>query len=349
MTRARANLLLLAAAVLWGGGNAFQKLVLYDVGPFTAVGIRCLVAAFVILPFACREPVAMDSSVERKRLAAGTIICFALAVTLYQVSFGYTTVTNAGFLVNTGSIMTPLAAWAILRCAPPLMVWPAGATALSGVGLMTGGADVSLGFGDILSLLSALFYSLWMVLLGEYVVRYGSAKRITLVQFICVGTCGVCLSLLFEHINLDAIVRVLPELVLLGMLSTGVAYLLEAVAQQYTSASEAAIIVSAEAVFGAMGAYLIFGETLGFIGVIGAAMIMLSIVIVEISPKRIVTALAARLGETLDFMQRIAVAAQKNQARPERAIPAMPRVVPSPRRHGGSVRLFATRPWPMMS
>ncbi len=285
MNRVQSNLTLLVAAVAWGAGNASQKLLLDHIGPFTAIGLRCLIAVLIIAPFAWGEKTRTASSPEKSLLAVVTIGCFAVAVTLYQIAFQTTSVTNTGFLVNTCSVMTPIATWWILQRAPSLSVWPAAFMAIGGIALMSGGATVGLTLGDALSLLSAVFYAVWMVLLGEYVRNHGGARRFTVQQLFVTGMLTLLVAAAFETIEIENLWRALPNLLFVGAVSTGLGYLLQAVAQQRTSASEASIIVSAEAIFGAIGGYIVFGEQLSMAGYAGIALIMIAIVMVELGPR----------------------------------------------------------------
>jgi drug/metabolite transporter (DMT)-like permease len=285
MMRMHSNLILLAAAMAWGAGNASQKILLEHIGPFTAVGLRCVIAALVIAPFAWNEKPRTGSSPEKSLLAVVTIGCFAVALTLYQIAFATTTVTNTGFLVNTCSVMTPIATWWILQKGPSLSVWPAAAMALGGIALMSGGAAVGLTLGDGLSLLSAVFYALWMVLLGEYVKSHGGSRRFTVQQLLATGVLGLVVAGATETVSLDGLWQAAPHLVFVGAVSTGVGYMLQAVAQQRTCANEASIIVSSEAIFGAIGGYLVFGDRLDATGYVGVVLIMAAIVVVELGPR----------------------------------------------------------------
>jgi drug/metabolite transporter (DMT)-like permease len=201
------------------------------------------------------------------------------------MSFAATTVTNSGFLVNTCAVMTPIAAWWILRKPPPAIVWPAAAAAILGVACMSGSAGVAASWGDAISLLSAMFYALWMVLLGEYVVMHGGVRWFSFVQFAAVGIVASLLGVIVEPISMDGLWRATPHLLFVGAVSTGFAYLLQAVAQRRTPACDCAIITSSEAIFGAIGGYLMFGERLGVGGFIGAAFILLAIIVVELAPR----------------------------------------------------------------
>lgn len=284
MGRTQANGLLLLAALFWGSGNVAQKTILEDIGPFTAVGMRCLIAALVLAPFFARassSPVA-NTTKSKIKCAAMVIATFAAAVTLYQFGAGLTTVTNAGFLVNTSMVLIPVVSWLLLRQAPGVFIWPAAGLTLLGVYFMSGEALTRFNPGDALALASAGFYSLWMISLGHFVKRHGQAGMITLVQFFATSIFCLPVGFAFEPISYSALQSVLPELLLLGVVSTGLGYLLQAIAQGYTSASEAAVIVSGEAIFGALFAFVLLGESLDAFGLFGAALILAGIATVQL-------------------------------------------------------------------
>jgi drug/metabolite transporter (DMT)-like permease len=287
MTRLQANLLLLLAAALWGSGNVAQKTILADLGPFSAIGLRCLVAFLVVLPFAWRERRQLQLSSDAGKLLAGVAVSFAAATTLLQICYGGTSVTNAGFFVNTCSVMTPMIAWLLLRSKPSFMVFPAIALSIGGIFLMGGGVMAALSWGDGLALASAFFYALWAVLLGALLLRLPSPFFITAASFAFTALAGLTLGSLGldgadRPISLTAFAGAAPELLYLGVLSTGVAYTLQVIAQGHTTATSAMIIVSAEAIFGAIAASVILGEMLMPMGWAGAAMVTAGILLVAL-------------------------------------------------------------------
>jgi drug/metabolite transporter (DMT)-like permease len=282
MTRLHANVLLLLAAFFWGTGNVAQKTVLDDLAPLTTVGFRCLIGALVILPLLRRELVGRQRLAGRDlRGMAVVAILFAGAIVAQQSAYGGTSVTNASFLVSTTTVLTPLAAWLLRRDRPTLVVWVAVAAALSGAFLMGATSLATLAWGDIVCVVSAALYSVWFVVLGEVVIRTGQPVMMTTVQFALTGAACLAAGLLVEPIDVDRLIAALPELLVLGVLSTGVAYALQAVAQQYTSASEAAILTSAESVFGALGGMVLLAERPTLAATLGAGLIVIAILAIQ--------------------------------------------------------------------
>ncbi len=287
MSRTIANLLLVAAAICWGTGNVAQQTVLEHIGPFLTTALKSLIATIVILPFCLRAETARTALDGSALLLGVTVVgSFAAATILMQTAFGLTTVTNAGFLVNTATVLTPIMAWVFLSQRPANTIWFAAFATLLGALLMGGGHIGALTNGDLLSLAAAICFAIWMISLGEFVTRYGHSGTITLAQFAATSLICMPLAMASEPISRSSIYVAMPELMYIGIVSTGCAYLLQAIAQRHTSSCEAAVIVSAEAIFGAATAMLILGEKLNTQRSVGACLIIASIILVQLPTKR---------------------------------------------------------------
>lgn len=282
MSRQTAHLLLLLAAAFWGFGNISQKIVLDHVGPFTAVCLRCAIAAAVILPLAAMESRARKQSGFWASLVI-VAASFAAAICFQQYAYLQATVTNASFLVNTCTVLTPLIAWLFLRERPGAVPMVAAVVTLAGVLLMSAGPGwLVLNGGDLACLVSAVFYAIWMVALGRHAQRYGLPFTTALVQFLAAAVTTLP-SLAMEAPRLDAIIAAGPTLAVLGIFTTAAAFGLQTYAQKYTTASRAAVIVSAESIFGAMGAFVALNERPALLVVIGALVIFSAIILVSMA------------------------------------------------------------------
>jgi drug/metabolite transporter (DMT)-like permease len=271
----------LLAAFAWGIGNVAQKTILQHLDGFAATGITSMVGAAVLVPLVQREGrTAPRRAGDLPLLLLAISLLFTLAVTAMQFAYGLTTVTNGGFLVNTAAVLTPILAWVFLSQRPPLAIWPACLLALTGIFLMAGAKWSGLSPGDLLALLSALSFAVWTLAVGAYVMR---TRRPVLMTAVQLGVSGIlCLGLGAAIKGLPAtegIVVALPEILFIGLISKGLAYLLIAIAQQHISATCAGILVSAEAVFGAAIAALVLGERLDLTRGIGCLCIILGVVI----------------------------------------------------------------------
>lgn len=282
----QANGLMLLAALAWGSGNVSQKLILDHLDPFAANGLTCLVGAAALYPLARKEALGdLPPAKGSLGLLLQAAVVFTVATTLMQIGYGHTTVTNAGFLVNTAAVLTPILVWVLYRQRPAIWIWPASVCSVIGVFLMGGGGLSSLALGDVLSLAAACGFAYWTVLVGRYVMQFRRPALLTVVQlFTCGCACVLGGALIHGWPGGAALLAAWPELVFLGLVSKGLAYALMAIAQQHVSATCASVLVSAEAVFGALAASLILGETAGWGRIMGGGFLILGVTIAALIP-----------------------------------------------------------------
>ena len=117
----------------------------------------------------------MPASRRCRVLLGLTAASFVAANITGQTGMSMTSVTNAGFLWNTSTVMVPFAMWIMRGQRPSTQVVLIACITLTGAFLMSGGSLHALNTGDILCVVSAMFYSLWMVLLGDVLERTGNA------------------------------------------------------------------------------------------------------------------------------------------------------------------------------
>jgi drug/metabolite transporter (DMT)-like permease len=206
-----------------------------------------------------------------------------VAVTLMQFGYGHTSVTNAGFLVNTSAVLTPALAWLLFRQRLPAWTWPAGTLTVLGAFLMSGGTLDGIGLGDALCLLSATAFGLWTLLLGRHVMRHRCPHVITAMQLTVCGIVTLSLGAIVYGVpSFASMLAAWPEILVMGVISKALAYVLNAMAQQHISASCASVIVSSEAVFGATLASLLLGEHLDATRAVGACLVLAGVVLVAL-------------------------------------------------------------------
>jgi drug/metabolite transporter (DMT)-like permease len=299
MRRLHADLALLLAALIWGGGFIFQKSAMGHVGPLLFIAARSVVAALALLPLVWREArnaATMTEGAARLVIAAG--VAFFAGAWLQQEGLKTATVTNTGFLTALYVVITPFIAWAWAGKRPSAIVWPA--IVLSGVGtwLLGGGTLEALSRGDILVALSSVMWAAHVVICG-HASRFGRPIGFTAAQFVVVALLGAIGAVCLEDIDRQALGRALPDIAYVGLLSSAVTFAILTVALQHTSPSEAAVIVSTETLFAALAAYLLLGERLAGLGWIGAGLILVAALLVQIGPALMVATSGRAGGRTL--------------------------------------------------
>ncbi|RDJ11348.1 DMT family transporter [Rhizobium grahamii] len=287
MTRIQANLLLLLAAAIWGGGFVAQSTAMKAIGPFWFIGLRFMIAAVAVLPFmlfeARKGPVATAPRHLKLYLLTGLAL-FGGAAT-QQIGLQTTTVTNSSFITGLYVVIVPLIAVVFLRRSPHWIIWPGALMAVSGIYLLSGGQLSALTTGDLLTVVCAIFWAGQITLAGMTVSETGRPLALSTAQFAVTGACALAVAVVSEPISWAAIWAAAPEILYVGIFSSGVAFSLQIIGQRYTTPSQAAIFLSAEALFGASLGALLLGETMPPLGYVGCALMFTAMLLVEVVPE----------------------------------------------------------------
>ncbi|MES5098736.1 DMT family transporter [Agrobacterium sp. BA1120] len=287
MTRIQANLVLLLAAAIWGGGFVAQSTAMDTIGPFWFVGLRFAIAALAVLPFAMMESRKMKAAPSGGEMKAFVLVGLALfmGATTQQVGLLTTSVTNSSFLTALYVIFVPVIAVIIYRRNPHWIVWPGALMMLTGIFLLSGGAISRLTTGDMLSITCAVFWAIQITLAGRFVMQSNRPLALSCTQFaVCAGL-SMLIGIFVEPINYTAIASSITEILYVGLVSSGLAFVLQVIGQRYTTAPQAAIFLSSEALFGALFAAIFLHETIPTAGYIGCAIIFAAILLVELIPE----------------------------------------------------------------
>jgi drug/metabolite transporter (DMT)-like permease len=289
VSRLQADLLLLLAALIWGAAFVAQKEALDHIGSLTFVAARFGISALLVLPLAWREHAAAAATGARLTEKDGrelALLCsaFAAAVILQQVGLEQTSVTNAGFLTGLYVIFVPVICRVFYRQQLSALIYPAALLSVAGVFLLSGGKMTSVSSGDALVLLCALGFGLQVALVGRIMARVKAPFRLCFLQYAAVCLVSAAGAALYEAPKLEGILAAWLPILYAGALSGGVAYTLQVVAQQYTPASDSAVILSGESVFAALAGALLRNERLTMTGFGGCSLIIFAILMVEFGP-----------------------------------------------------------------
>ncbi len=286
MTHVRANLLLLAAGAIWGFGFVAQASAMDSVSPFMFIGLRFALAALTVAPLAIREARAATSKLARSDYYGFAFIGLLLftGAALQQIGMQTTSVTNAGFLTGLYVVMVPFLAVILFRQWPHPIVWPCALTALAGIYLLSGGRLEGLTTGDWLIVACAVFWALQIIFITRIGSGSGRPIMLSLVQFTLCAVLGLAAAFTVEHNEFASILAAAPEILFAGIVSSGIAFTLQAVGQRFTTAPQAAIMLSSEALFAALFGALVLGERMTSQGAAGCALIFAAMITVELIP-----------------------------------------------------------------
>jgi drug/metabolite transporter (DMT)-like permease len=273
-------------ALMWGLAFVAQKTAMQSMGPLTFIGVRFVIGGLLVLPLALYEYRRSPTRLARRDWwpIAGLGLVFFFGTWLQQAGLDLTTVTNSGFLTGLYVVFAPLIGLVFMRHKPHPVVWFCAPLAMVGLYYLNGGGLDRFNAGDLLVIVSALFWGAQIVMLGLIASRTGLPVFVSCICFLVTGILSLAGAFVFETPTLAGIAGGWVELAYASVLSTALAFTFQAVAQQYVPPANAAIILSLETLFAAVGGALVLGERLPTVGYAGAALMFLAIVLVEAVP-----------------------------------------------------------------
>ncbi|HEY4485682.1 MAG TPA: DMT family transporter [Nitrospiria bacterium] len=287
--RSRAEATLFLTTFIWGGTFVVVKLALVDVSPVLLVAARFTLAALILLAIAGRRLF----PIERKMLGQGCILGFLLYLgfVLQTVGLNHTTTAKSAFITGLMVIFTPLFQLLIEKRAPKAANIAGVTIVTTGLWFLTSpaGDAVTSGFsiGDALTLLCAVVFGLYIVLLGIYSMNR-DVIRLTFVQLLVPAVLGWISLPLLETPVWRTTPGTLTALLYLAILANLLTLYVQTRYQRDTTPTRAAIIFTVEPLWAAILGYLVLGERMGSAAMLGGAMIIAGILVSELSdPKEV--------------------------------------------------------------
>jgi drug/metabolite transporter (DMT)-like permease len=279
-TRLKADLTLLLVAAIWGSAFAAQRVAAGHIGACLFNGSRFLLAGGLLLPLV-RFRLKMG---RRQRLwagLAGGLLCGASV--LQQAGLQWTTAGNAGFITGLYVVFVPLILLLVWRQRLRWTVWAAALLAVAGMFLLSAGGRLRLAPGDGLELAGAGLWAAHVIVVGR-AMQEMEALPFAIGQYWVAGTLNLLIGLGLEWQTLPGMAAVWWAVVYVGIFSVAVGYTLQARAQKHAPPTDAALILSLEAVFAALFGYLLLGETLRPEQLLGCGLILAAILLAQFKP-----------------------------------------------------------------
>jgi len=273
-----ADLSLLLVAIVWGSGFVVTKSALDYLTPYYLLFFRFIIST-VILFFIFFKKI---KNASIKDIKAGIIIGLFLftGFATQTVGLQYTEAGKQAFITATNVVMVPFIYWGISKKRPDKFDLVAAFLCLTGIGVLSLNKDLTIGYGDLLTLLCAVLFAFHISSTG-YFAKESDPYVISIVQLGTAAIISLLFALFFEGTKINIQKQTIIPILYLSIFSTMFAFLIQTVAQKYTNSTHTAIILSLEAVFGSTFAIIFLKEPFTIKFLIGCMAILTSVITSE--------------------------------------------------------------------
>lgn len=286
----KADAMLLLTALVWGAAFVAQRVGMNSVGPFTFNGVRFLLGALALLPLAWYQRNAVRTEGGRIDLEMSRYVraCFIAGIFLFagaslqQVGLVWTTAGKAGFITGLYVVFVPLFGL-FAHHRPDAWTWFGVVLAAGGLFLLSVTEAFTIAFGDLLELIGAVFWAGHVLLVGRYAARLEPIS-FSIGQFIVCGTLSLATAFWRESVSVAGLSEALVPVAYGGLISVGVGYTLQVVAQKDALPAHAAIILSLEAVFAAWTGRVLLGESMSWRATAGCVLMLAGCLLAQFGP-----------------------------------------------------------------
>ena len=279
----------ISCSVIWGTSFVAQDMGMDYIGPYTFAASRLLLGFLALLPFFfIFEYKKVKENKLSLKIAAGYwfIIGFSLAAgnALQQISLLYTDVANSAIFTILYVVIVPILSYFLFSKKIHRSVWPSVILCLVGGLFLSELSNIRVRFGDSLVVAGAFFWALHIIYIAKFIKIFNYPITIATFQCLTASIMSFIPAFSFEYISLQVLLMESKELLYAGVLSSGIAFLLQVYGQQNLSPAPVAIIFSLEGVFGTMAAWMILGQYLNEFKILGIVIILSAVIFSQLAP-----------------------------------------------------------------
>jgi len=285
----RADGLLLLTAAIWGLAFVAQRVGMDYVGPYTFNGVRFALGSLSLVPLlfwlqnrTSKRPRQDARAAWPTILRGGSVAGLFLfaGASLQQVGLVYTTAGNAGFITGLYVVIVPIMGLALHQRTHG-GTWLGALLAAVGLYFLSITATLTIAWGDLLVLVGAFFWAAHVLVIGHLSPRM-DALRLAITQFAVCSLLSLATALAIETISWQGLRQAAVPILYGGLGSVGVAYTLQVVAQKDAHPAHAAIFLSMEAVFAALGGWWLLHEVLTMRAMFGCSLMLAGMLVSQL-------------------------------------------------------------------
>jgi len=290
------NSLLLFTALIWGTAFVFQRIGMESIEPLTFNAARMALAAIAVglVALLARQKeknisasrTASEQKQYRKNTVIGGICCgifLSLGSIFQQMGLVYTTAGKAGFITAMYILLVPIIGFILFKKKNSWLVWLAVLLGVAGMYLLCISGEFRLAHGDFLICICAVFFSCH-ILCCDYFVRRGNPICISAIQFATVTVVSSVAAFIAEEASIEKLMSAVIPIVYCGLVSGGIGYTLQIVAQKFTDPTTASLLMSMESVFAVIAGVILLDEHMSIRELSGCIIMFVAIILVQIPP-----------------------------------------------------------------
>tara|TARA_B100001123_G_scaffold85273_1_gene97868 strand:+ start:4630 stop:5490 length:861 start_codon:yes stop_codon:yes gene_type:complete len=279
---------MLLATFIWGTAFVAQTTGMGAIGPFTFSFARFFFATLTVLPLAFFLEYSNFKKIFSNKklviLSLSTGFVLFLGMGLQQYALQISQISNVAFLTALYVPIVGIISRFIFKTQLHWIIWIAVLLCLYGSYLLASNQNIEIQKSDSLIFLAAFCFALHIILIDVFMKKINSPFTFGCTQYLIVFILSLFIALIFENPTIENISIEWFEILYTGILSAGIGYTLQIIAQHKASPTPAAIILSMEAVFAALAGWILINQTLDTNKVLGCVAIFAGVLIVQLVP-----------------------------------------------------------------
>ena len=272
---------LILVTIIWGAAFAVVKNSLDYVPPIYMMAFRFTIAGIVMSLVFIKKLLRIKKDELIHGVGIGVFLFLAYA--FQTIGCNYTTAGKNAFLTTIYVILVPFLNWILIKRRPDIFSIIAALLSITGIGLLSLEGDFTMNKGDVLTLICGFCYALQIIFIAQW-SQNDDPVLLAIIQIIVAALLSwITAPFIDGDMNWHVLAsgNVILSMMYLGLLSTMVAFALQTICQKYLAPSLAALLMSFEAVFGALSGVIFLGEIIPPRGIVGCALMFFAVVLSE--------------------------------------------------------------------
>ena len=279
----------ISCSFIWGTGFVAQDMGMDFIGPYTFNSGRMFLGFLELLPFFF---IFEGKKVQKSNLDLKKILAYLLFLgfllfggnVLQQISLLYTDVANSAVFTIFYVLIVPIVSYFLFSKKIHWSIWPAVLACLIGGLFLSELNNLSVRYGDVLVIIGSFFWAFHIIFISKFLKIFNFPITIAMSQCLFGAMFSFIPAIIYENISVTNVLMETNELLYAGVLSSGIAYLLQAYGQQNLSPAPVAIILSLEGVFAGIFAWIILDQHLNEFKIFGIILILCAVIFSQLSP-----------------------------------------------------------------